>query len=69
MKKLIALVLLVVMMATMLAACGKFTCDICDEEKSGKQYEGAVLGEEFIACEDCYEKSLEDPFYLAKNIK
>ena len=59
MKKLICILLVVVMMATMLTACGKFKCDLCGEEKSGKKYTGEVLGEEVEYCKDCRE-DLED---------
>jgi len=55
MKKLICGLLLVVAMATMLTACGKFECDLCGKEKSGKKYESEVLGEEVIICKDCHE--------------
>ena len=56
MKKLICIVLLVVVMATMLTACGKFTCDFCGEEKTGKKYERELLGQEVDICKDCYEE-------------
>lgn len=59
MKKLICVLLLVSVMATLLTACGKFTCDLCGEEKSGKKYEREVLGETIDICKDCYGE-LED---------
>jgi len=59
MKKLISILLLVVVLATMLTACGKFTCDMCGEEKSGKKHEESMLGESIVICDDCY-KALED---------
>ena len=59
MKKLICILLVVVMMATMLTACGKFKCDLCGEEKSGKKHEESMLGESVVICDDCY-KALED---------
>lgn len=55
MKKLICLLLVIVVMATMLTACGKFECDLCDEEKSGKKYTGEVLGQDVTYCQDCHE--------------
>ena len=55
MKKLIGALLLVVAMATMLTACGKFTCDLCGEEKSGKKYEKEILGQEVTICKDCQD--------------
>ena len=59
MKKLICVVLLVVVIATMLTACGKFKCDLCGEEKSGKKYERELFGQEIDICKDCY-KDLEE---------
>lgn len=55
MKKIVATILLVVSTMFILASCGKFTCDLCKEEKSGKKYEGSVLGKEVVYCEDCHE--------------
>lgn len=55
MKRLICVLLLVVMMVTMLTACGKFECDLCGDEKSGKKYETEFLGQEIVICKDCYE--------------
>jgi len=59
MKKLISLILLVVVFATMLTACGKFECDICGEEKTGKKYTEELFGEEINICKDCHD-DLED---------
>lgn len=59
MKRLISILLLVVVLATMLTACGKFTCDMCGEEKTGKKHEESMLGETVVICDDCY-KALED---------
>lgn len=59
MKKLICVLLVVVVMASMLTACGKFECDLCGEEKSGKKYTEKVLGQEAEICKDCY-KELEE---------
>ena len=60
MKKIIALVLAVMLLVTCLVACGgKFTCDMCGEEKSGKKHEESMLGESIVICDDCY-KALED---------
>ena len=58
MKRLICVLLLVVMALT-LTACGKFECDLCGDEKFGKKYEREMLGVEIDICKDCYE-SLED---------
>ena len=56
MKKLICVLLLVVVLASMLTACGKFTCDSCKEEKTGKKYKVEVMGEKAEICKDCNEK-------------
>lgn len=56
MKKFLVLALMAVMAVTCLAGCGKFECDVCGEEKSGKKHEGEILGEEVVMCDDCYEK-------------
>ena len=55
MKKLICVLLLVVVLMGMLAACSTFTCDICEEEKSGDYYEVTILDETIKVCEDCYD--------------
>lgn len=52
MKRLISILLLVVVLATMLTACGKFTCDMCGEEKTGKKHEESMLGESIVICDD-----------------
>ena len=59
MKRLICVFLLVVMLASLLTACGKFECDLCGEEKSGKKHKEELLGEEIVICNDCY-KELEE---------
>lgn len=55
MKKKICLILAMTITAISLTGCGKFTCDICGEEKSGKSYTSSVLGEEITICKDCKE--------------
>ena len=67
MKRLICILLVVVMMATLLTACGKFKCDLCGEEKSGKKYTDEVLGEEVECCKDCHE-DLEEAEDLAEDL-
>ena len=62
MKKFLSILFVV---ATMLAltACGKFTCDICGQEKSGKKHKKELLGKEIVMCNDCHsqmEKGLEE---------
>lgn len=54
MKKIIGILVLAVAMVTMLTACGKFTCDLCGEEKSGEKHESELLGQEVVICDDCY---------------
>lgn len=53
MKKKITAMMLAMVAAVSLTACGKFTCDICSEEKSGKQYKAVVMDEEVVYCQDC----------------
>ncbi len=56
MKKIIALALAALLSVFCLAGCGKFECDLCGEEKSGKKHTTTVFGEEVTICDDCYEK-------------
>ena len=58
MKKIFA-ILLVVVLAMSMAACGKFTCDLCDEDKFGKKNTAEIFGQEIEYCNDCKEE-LED---------
>ena len=64
MKRAICVLLLIAVLATMLTACGKFSCDLCGDEKSGKKYESELLGQEITICKDCYDdlKDLADMF-------
>lgn len=59
MKKKIVAALLATITILSFAGCGKFTCDLCGEEKSGKKHEETMLGETVTICDDCY-KELED---------
>ena len=52
-KKMLSLALILTLMMLTLTGCGKFTCDLCGEEKSGKSYTASVLGEEVTICKDC----------------
>ncbi len=63
MKKIISAVLVVVsLLATItLTACGKFVCDGCGEEKSGKKHTQSIFGEEIVICDDCYDE-IDDIF-------
>ena len=57
MKKIIAMLLLVAMLATLLVACeDKFTCDNCNKEKSGKKNTTTFAGEEITYCNDCKDE-------------
>ncbi len=66
MKRFITLAAALLMLLFCLAGCAKFTCNICNEEKSGTQHKEELLGEEIVICDDCYEEfeelgdSLED---------
>lgn len=55
MKRIVTLALAGIMAVGMLASCGKFTCDLCGEEKSGKKYETEMLGTKITICKDCHE--------------
>ncbi len=57
MKKFIALALCTLSLVS-LVACGKFECDLCKEEKTGKRHKEELLGEEIVICDECY-KDLE----------
>ena len=59
MKKMISVLVLVVALATMLTACGKFDCGLCGEKKSGKKYQREILGQKVEICKDC-NKGLEE---------
>lgn len=56
MKRIITLALAGIMAAGMLASCGKFTCDSCGEEKSGKKYTKDFLGVKMTICKDCNDE-------------
>ena len=56
MKRILALVIVLVLSMTLLAGCGKFTCDNCGEEKSGEKHEAEYQGEEAVFCDDCWEE-------------
>ena len=64
MKKLISVLLLVVMMVSLLVACGEeeFTCEVCGQTQTGTQYTETLDGEKFICCKTCKDdlKELND---------
>lgn len=60
MKKKITALLLTVLTVVSLTACGKpFTCDLCNQEKTGKKYTEKLFGEEITYCQDCYDSLKE----------
>ena len=59
MKRIISLLVMLITMAMLLCACGKFECDLCGDEKTGKKYKGELFGQEVVYCADCRE-DLED---------
>ena len=63
-KRALAAVLAAVSLMTLLAGCGKFTCDICGDESGGRKYKGEVLGMEVVYCKDCHDglEELKDLF-------
>ncbi len=62
MKKIIALVLVLMMMLSFVA-CGTetFTCEVCNEEKESSVNEIEMLGKTYKACDDCY-KEIDEGF-------
>ena len=64
MKRKITLLLALATMVGALAGCGKFTCDICGQEKSGKSYKSEFLGQEIVMCQDCKDDfdAIQDGF-------
>ena len=59
MKKVIALLLLVVMIFSLAACKSKFTCDACQKEVESSKNNVEVFGVEMVVCDDCY-KEYED---------
>ena len=61
MKKFIAIALILVTVLALFTACGgKYTCEICGEEKTSGKNEATVDGETHIYCSDEPCKSLGD---------
>lgn len=56
MKRFISISLAVLALVSTLAfaGCGKFTCDTCHQEKSGKKHTEEALGVKVTMCDDCY---------------
>lgn len=57
-KKILAMTLAVIAVLS-IAGCGKFKCDLCSQEKSGKKHTETVMGQKVTICNDCY-KGLEE---------
>lgn len=53
MKRKIAMLFVIVLTMLTLTACGKFECDFCGKEKSGKSYTVSMWGEESVICKEC----------------
>ena len=53
-KKMSLLVIIMVIVMGLTGCGGKFTCDICGKEKSGKKYETEMFGQKVTICKDCY---------------
>ena len=64
MKRVISLIVCFVLCLGLLCGCGKFECELCGEEKSGKKYEGEVMGRTVVYCQECKEQvdSIRDMF-------
>ena len=64
MKKIIALALVAVSLAATLASCGgKFVCDACGEEKTGKKSKVDFLGVSMTICSECkadYDEAMDE---------
>ena len=64
MRRILALVLAMIMCASLLVACGEeeFTCEVCGQTQTGTQYTETLDGEKFICCKTCKDdlKELND---------
>ena len=59
MKRKVLLLLVIVIAMLNFTACGRFECDFCGEEKSGKAYAASVWGEEVTICKECKDEIKE----------
>ena len=51
------IVALLAMMLSLFAACGsKFTCDNCQQTKTGKKNVVTIGDEKYTLCDDCYNE-------------
>ena len=53
MKKVIAIALVTLTLGASLASCGKFECDACHQESSGKPHSITYMGKKMEICDDC----------------
>ena len=62
MKKVIAITLVTLTLGASLASCGKFECDVCQKEASGKPHTVNYMGRTLDLCDECneeYEEAVE----------
>ena len=52
MKKIIITLLLITSLVFVLASCGKFTCDLCQQEKDSSEKHDVDDG---VYCDSCYQ--------------
>ncbi len=55
MKRIISIIATVLLLASLLTACGKFECELCGKDSRGKKYTKEVLGREITYCKECNE--------------
>ena len=55
MKKSLAILCIVIPLATLLTACGKFKCERCGIESDSAKYKVMIDGEKTEVCESCKE--------------
>lgn len=54
MRRKMTLALVMIPVLSSLTACGRSTCNLCGNEKSGRSHKTAVFGQEIMICNDCY---------------
>ena len=54
MKKIVSLIGILAVVASLLTTCGKFTCDGCGEEKTGSKKTLEAYGQKLTLCNECY---------------
>ncbi len=62
MKKICLTFTIFAIILTLIACVGKFKCDNCNQEKTGKKHKVEFIEEKLTICDDCYEqwKELKD---------